>query len=279
MADAGREQEYAYTVAETSFGRKDPRMLGPIDDLARWYEKTERYTAARLLHTRAVQIAETAKPDGIEAVPGLRGIARCFRLAYVYGETQESVNTAAQAFPDVFNGGTLSGAMVAPSSDGERALRVALQRLGTAPEHGALRGAVLVDLGDWYLTANKASRALESWREGWKELSIAGDTSLLDRPVALIYSAPPVAVSRHQRDPDENSEQQVDVRLAIEANGRVRDVTVANPAPEREAAEKAVLAALRQALWRPAFRAGMPVAVDDFVFHEKVFVKLPKPTG
>ncbi len=190
MADAGREQEYAYTVAETSFGKKDPRMLGPIEDLARWYEKTERYTAARLLHTRAVQIAEAAKPDGIESVPGLRGIARCFRLAYVYGETQESVNSATQAFPDVFSGGPLSGALNAPSSDGERALRLALQRLGTAPANRALRGAVLVDLGDWYLTANKGSRAQENWREAWKELSLAGDTSLLDQPVALIYAAP-----------------------------------------------------------------------------------------
>jgi tetratricopeptide (TPR) repeat protein len=279
MADAGREQEYAYSVAESAYGKKDVRMLGPIEDLARWYEKTERYTAARLLHTRAVQIAEAKKPDGIESVPGLRGIARCFRLAYVYGETQESVQSAAQAFPDVFDGGALSGALAAPSGDGERALRLALQRLGTDPANAALRGAVQVDLGDWYMTANKTSRALDTWREGLKELTAAGDTSLLDQPVPLVYAAPAVAVSRRQRDPDDHSEQQVDIRLDIETNGRVRGLSVANPAPERESAEKAVLAALRQSLWRPAFRAGMPVSLSDFVFHEKVYVKLPKPTG
>jgi hypothetical protein len=136
-----------------------------------------------------------------------------------------------------------------------------------------------VDLGDWYMTANKTSRALDTWREGLKELTAAGDTSLLDQPVPLVYAAPAVAVSRRQRDPDDHSEQQVDIRLDIETNGRVRGLSVANPAPERESAEKAVLAALRQSLWRPAFRAGMPVSLSDFVFHEKVYVKLPKPTG
>jgi hypothetical protein len=35
----------------------------------------------------------------------------------------------------------------------------------------------------------------------------------------------------------------------------------------------------RTAIWRPAFSAGAPVAVDDFIFHEQVYVKLPKPTG
>ncbi len=71
----------------------------------------------------------------------------------------------------------------------------------------------------------------------------------------------------------------MDIRLAIDATGRVRDATVANPAPDRESAEKAVMVAARGAVWRPAFRAGAPVAVDDYVFHETIFVKLPKPTG
>jgi hypothetical protein len=54
---------------------------------------------------------------------------------------------------------------------------------------------------------------------------------------------------------------------------------VANPSTERESAEKAVMSAARSAVWRPAFSNGMPIAVDDYIFHELVFVKLPKPTG
>ena len=42
------------------------------------------------------------------------------------------------------------------------------------------------------------------------------------------------------------------------------------------ATEKAVLAALRRSAWRPAFRNGQPVAVNDYTFTEQVYVKLPK---
>jgi tetratricopeptide (TPR) repeat protein len=279
MADAGREQEYAYTVAEMSYGKQDQRMLGPIDDLARWYEETGRYAGARLLHMRAVQIADTAHPNGVEAIPGLRGVARSFRLAAIYGESQDSISAAALAYPDLYNGGPVNPALIAPSTNGELALRSALSRLAGMPAQAAQRGAILVDLGDWYLTANKLSRAQETWREAWKELEAANDTSLLDKPVAVTYVAPAMAVSRHQRDPAEHSEQRVQIRLAIDANGRVRDATVANPAADREAVEKSVMSAARLAAWRPAFRAGAPVAVDDHLFTELVYVKLPKQPG
>jgi tetratricopeptide (TPR) repeat protein len=275
-ADAGREQEYAFSVAEAAYGKNDLRMLGPIDDLARWNEQTGHYTAARLLHTRAVDIADAAKPDNPAAVPALRGIARCFRLSYVFGESSDSVDVATRAANDALSGSLLAQAANAPSSDGERALRTALARLGDAADKAAERGAVLLDLGDWFLTANKISRALDNWRLAWKELSAVGDTSALDKPTAVIYIAPSVAVSDHQRDPDENKEERVELQVAIDANGSVRDATVSNPAPERESAEKAVIAAVRRAAWRPAFRDGQPIAVDDFKFHELVYVKVPK---
>lgn len=276
MAEAGREQDYAFSVAEQAYGKNDPRMLGPINDLALWYEKTGRYTAARLLHTRAVQIADGAEPDSLKAIPGLRGIARCFRLIYAYGEPQDSVDAAVNTLGDPRTGSLVAQAVDAPSSDGERALRSALTRLGDAPENAALRGAVRVDLGDWYLTADMRSRAIDSWRSAWKDLHAAGNTSLLDRPTAVTYAPPPIAVSQHQRDPDENSEETVRIQLAIDATGVMQNAIVSNPAPARESAEKAVLAALHRSAWRPAFRNGEPVAVNDYAFVERVFVKLPK---
>jgi len=274
--EAGREQEYAFTVAEAAYGKNDVRMLRPIDELARWNEQTGHYTAARLLHTRAVDIADSAKPNNPAAIPALRGIARCFRFSYIYGESSDSVTGATRSVSDAQGGSLLAQAVNAPSSDGERALRAALARLGDAPDEAAERGAVLLDIGDWFLTANKISRALDNWRSAWKELSAAGDTSALQRPVAVIYIAPPIAVSDHPRDSNENSEERIELQLAIDANGSVRDATVSNPAPVREAAEKAVIAAVRRAAWRPAFRDGQPIAVDDYKFQEMVYVKAPK---
>lgn len=276
VTEAGREQDYAFSVAEQTYGKSDPRMLGPINDLALWYEKNGRYTAARLLHTRAVQIADLANDGGLDAIPGLRGIARCFRLSYTYGESQDSINAAVNTMGDPRTGSMVANAMDAPSSDGERALHSALSRLGDAPEQAARRGAVLVDLGDWYLTASMRTRAIENWRSAWKDLAAAGNTTLLDQPTAVIYLPPAIAVSQHQRDPDENSEETVQIQLAIDDTGNMRDATVANPAPAREAAEKAILAALARSVWRPAFRNGEPITVNDYLYQEKVYVKLPK---
>jgi tetratricopeptide (TPR) repeat protein len=276
-AEAGREQEYAFSVAEGAYGKNDLRMVGPIEDLARWYEQTRRFTMARLMHMRAVQTVDAVKKGGVEAVPALRGIARCFRLGYIYGESGDSAE-AAQASMDAPTG-TMIGAINQPTSDGERALLNALSRLDGGPTQAAQRGAVLVDLGDWYRMARKDSRAFERWNDAWKELAAAGDTTLLAQPAAIAYAPPAVAASERQRDAGDYNVEQVQVRVAIDAKGSVRDATVANPAPAREAAEKAVLAAVRSADWRPAFRDGKPVAVDDFMFRESVYVKVPKSGG
>lgn len=276
-ADAGREQEYAFSVAESAYGKNDLRMVGPIEDLARWYEQTRRFTMARLMHLRAVQTVDAVKKGGVEAVPALRGIARCFRLGYIYGEAGDSAE-AAQASMDAPTG-TMIAAINQPSTDGERALLSALSRLGGDRAQSAQRGAVLVDLGDWYRMARKDSRAFERWNDAWQELAAAGDTSLLAQPVSIAYVPPPVAASERQRNPEEYSVEKVQVRVAIDSKGNVREATVANPSPPRESAEKAVLTAVRNAIWRPAFRDGKPVAVDDFLFTESVNVKLPKSGG
>jgi tetratricopeptide (TPR) repeat protein len=276
LEDAGREQEYAVTVAETAFGKDDLRMLPVLEQQARWYESTGRYTAARIVHTRAVQLADAAKPNGLEAVPGLRGIARCFRLGFINGENDESIATATSELPATMGSTAVARALTLPSTEGERALRIALARLGSSPERAGTRGAVLVDLGDWYYTADKSARAMETWRDAWRELSAAGDTSLLDKPVAIIYLPPAIATSRRLRQTEDFAAETVQLRLVIAADGDVQEATVANPVPAHESAERSVMTAARRAHWRPAFRNGQPIMVSDYLFSEEVFVKRPK---
>lgn len=276
LEDAGREQEYAVTVAETAFGKNDLRMLPVLDEQARWYEATGRYTAARIVHTRAVQLADAAKPNGVEAIPGLRGIARCFRLAFIHGEADESIATATGELPATMGSTAVARALTLPSTEGERALRIALARLGSSPERAATRGAVLVDLGDWYFTADKSARAMETWREAWRELATGGDTSLLDQPVAVVYLPPAIATSRRMRETDDYMAQTVQLRMVIAADGNVREATVANPVPAQESAERSVMAAARRASWRPAFRNGQPITVSDYLFSEEIYVRRPK---
>lgn len=276
LADAGRDQQYAFTVAETAYGKDDLRLLGPLDDYAQWQEAAGQFSSARVLHARAVQLADSKLGErNLAAVPGLRGIARTYRLAYIYGETEESAQSAS-LLQDQLAPGMLPRVVNSPSSEGERALRNALDRINADPKaRPALRGQVLVDLGDWYLIADQAPRALASYRDAWQALgSDAGRQ--LGPPQLLVYRPPAMAVSRHGHDADTHEEQEVQLRLAVQPSGEVRDAIVVNPAPEREGAEKAVIAAVKRALWRPGLQNGVPVATTDVDFRERVFIKRPK---
>lgn len=276
--DAGREHLYAYNVAEQSFGTLDPRMIPVVTDLARWYEKTGRYAAARRAYQRVVVLADREQPNSLRAVEGLRGVARTYRLSYVFPETQDGVMASFAELPSsLAQGGGMPFAGPTTSGEGEISLRNALARLERTGTAGAAqRGAVLIDLGDWYRIAGVGQRALSTWGDAWKELSTVGDTSALSKPEPIVYRPPQVAVSQRQQDPDEYMEQVVEVRLAIGANGEVRDATIANPAPERESAERAVISALRRATWRPAFAGGLPVASTDYIHREPVYVRRPQ---
>lgn len=278
--DAGREHRYAYNVAEQAFGADDPRMIEPLENLAGWYEKIGRYSAARLLHLRAVTVADKEKPDSLKAVEPLRGIARTYRLAFVNGETPDTANAAANDLPQSVTGGGTTGMPggipMYYSGGGERALVTALLRLEAAGSaQAAKRGVVLVDLGDWYRIAGAGQRALSSWRDAWTNLNAAGDTSLLDKPAPVIYRPPQMAVSQRREDLDEYRQEEVTLRIHVAADGDVKEVTVANPAAHREAAERAVSTAVRRATWRPAIAGGQPVADTDFTFTEKVWIRRP----
>jgi tetratricopeptide (TPR) repeat protein len=279
VLEAGTEQQYAFNVAEATYGRNDIRMLGPLDDYARWNEAAGRYTAARALHLRAVQLADSVLGSTtVQSVNGLRGIARTYRLAYVNGETAETAaaTTAADSFSEAMAPAPVS-IVPAQSAEGERALRVAIQRLAMAiPAQPQRLGEVQVDLGDWYLTGGSAARALPVYREAWNSLSLAGGQKLLAAPVPLTYRPPPIAVVRGLQDPNLYDEHTVELRLSIDANGSVRDTVVVNPVPERESAERAVVSAVKRATFRPVITAGTAATSTDQVFRERVYVKRPK---
>ncbi len=278
LDEAAREHQYAFNVAEQAYGSNDPRMIGALADLARWHEQTGRYSLARVLHSRAVQIADSEQPRSIKAVEPLRGIARTYRLAFINGESQDAIMSTMTDLPPSL--AASAGMANMPSGEGERALRNALQRLESAgPSVAMQRGEVLLDLGDWYRVAGAGSRAMNTWMEAWAELDAAGDSSLLEKPAPIVYRAPSVAVSQRPQDPQQYAIQEVQLQLSVAADGAVREVTVANPAPARESAERAVSAAVRRGIWRPAFAGGMPVPAPEFRFTEQVHVRISGEGG
>jgi hypothetical protein len=273
--DADREHANAYNIAELAWGARDQRLVNQLVAYAQLKEATGRFTAARLLYTRAVELIDAVEPGSVRAIAALRGMARNFRLAALHGETRE----AALEVPAVLSTNAAVWAQI-PASEAERALTNALQRLDRAGEPAAAtRGAILVDLGDWHLSARSGARAMSTWRDAWKQLAAAGDTSLLATPAPVTYRAPQIAVSRRMEDPQLHVVREIQVRMSFDAQGNVLDASIANPDPEHEAAERAVITAARRASWRPAFQNGEPVPAGEYLLREPVYVKLPPATN
>jgi hypothetical protein len=123
------------------------------------------------------------------------------------------------------------------------------------------------------MTGGAASRAIAAYRDAWQALGAEEAAKTLGTPSPIVYRPPTMAVIRKQLDPETHDEQEVQLRLAIQADGNVREAIVANPAPEREAAEKAVISAVKRGMWRPGFRDGQPVVMTDVEFRERVFIR------
>ncbi|MGB8327990.1 MAG: tetratricopeptide repeat protein [Steroidobacteraceae bacterium] len=278
LQEAEKEHQYALRVAETAYGHDDARLIGPLDFYARWFEYVGRYTTARAVHARALTIAErTSGPGSLATVEALRGIARSYRLEFLNG-AEAGAESAQPSDPFA------PGQQLAPptanverlNANGERALRAATEALRRAnpPDHRR-QGETLLELGDWYLIADAANKAYESYRLAWKELDAAGAVDLARDPRQLAYHAPVGAASRFRgSDIDEYDERYVELRFTVKRDGTTAGiVTASSTAPVTQ--EKNVQAAMRRARYAPRLVAGEAVDAPDVVWRERMLVKKP----
>jgi TonB family protein len=269
--EAEKEQQYALRVAESAYGRMDARMLKPLDRYGRWLEQLGRYTSARLLYARALTIAEQTGGRGTPlAVDPLLGIARSYRLEFVNGAEE------APAVQDAFGGSDLSGAPIDGqrlNADGERALRLALQALDRGkPIDRRKRAETLIELADWYMSAGGLSRGIDTYKEAWKELSQAGDTSVLSAPRLLAYRPPPSSVKRSKLDADEAEERFVEVRFTVTKDGRTDNVESVQ-SDATEGSQRSVVSAVKKARYSPKLENGEPVESQGVTLRERLLVK------
>lgn len=275
FAEAEKEHQYAFRVAEQAYGAGDLRLLEPLDIYARWYEFVGRYTTARIYHGRALGIAERrGAAESVASVPALRGIARTYRLEFVYGaEVEETFTTAT------------FGGMPAPDNsgkpglnpDGERALQIALRTISQAePLDALLRGETLMELGDWYQTAESLRDAHAAYREAYDALLAASNTQLLAVPRQLAYRPPQASISRFKGgDVDDFEEKYVEVAFTVRKDGEVVDARVtSSDAPK--GVQKQVVRSAGKALYAPRIVDGEPVDTPDVTLRERVLVKRPK---
>ena len=272
QTEAEKEQQYALRVAETAYGRMDARMLKPLDRYGRWLEQIGRYTSARLLYARALTIAEQTAGRGTPlAIDPLLGIARTYRLEFVNGA--EEVSTPQDVFANPDLSGTPVDGVQRLNPDGERALRLALQAIEkNQPLDHRKRGETLVELGDLYMSAGGVPRGLDTYHEAWKDLVVAGDTSLLTAPRMLIYRPPPASAKRSTLKPDEAEERFVEVRYTITKDGRT-DAVESLPSDATESTQRSMVSAIKKARYRPRFENGEAVETTAVTLREKILVK------
>src|SRR5262249_47675085 len=122
-----REFQYAVRVVENAYGKNDVHVLDPLDRYGQWMERMGRYTTARVLYARALEIAEQhGGQTSILTVVPLTGISRTYRLEGINGPE----DTASQPQPFDSVSDLASPVALNPqrmNGDGERAALLAVQ--------------------------------------------------------------------------------------------------------------------------------------------------------
>ena len=278
LSEAEREHQNAFRVVETAYGKKDLRLIEPLDRYARWYESVGRYATARGLHARALQLAEELSPTKpVLGVPALRGLARTWFLEALYGPEIEPTT----AGPEMGDGTELFAPNAGAgrlNNDGERALRFALAILDAQkPINAVLRSETLVQLGDWHLIAGNGSRAFGHYADAWKALdALPEQRKWLQSPRLLFYRAPATAASRlRPTDPTEYVAREVRFRVHVGRDGKVIEPAVeSSDAPD--ATQKSAAFALRRARYAPRLENGEPAETEGVPFRETLLVRIPK---
>jgi TonB family protein len=141
-----------------------------------------------------------------------------------------------------------------------------------APVDRARRGETLVELGDWYLSGGDTNKALETYKDAWKELQQGGSTGLLSAPRQLAYRPPASSITRSRIDPKDAEEKFVEVRFTVTNDGHTQDIeTASSDAPT--GLQKSVVNAVKKARYSPRLENGEPTPTLGVTLRERVMVK------
>jgi tetratricopeptide (TPR) repeat protein len=277
LQEAEKEHSYAFRVAETTYGKNDVRMLNPLEKFAGWYEYVGRYATARVLHDRALALVEkSGTVNDLRKVRPLRGIARSYRSEFLYGPEDQESSQPTDAFGNPLPSfDSTQGTQL--QRRGEQALRFAVQIIEkNEPLNHRLRGETVVELGDWFMIGGNTARAIEQYRDAWRSLELASDTTLLQQPRQLARRASAFSVERSRVDPAEATLKDVETRFTVTREGKVLDVT----SPTTDVSEpivRTVISSMRRARYAPRLENGEPVDTQDVQFVERVAIRTAQP--
>jgi outer membrane biosynthesis protein TonB len=122
------------------------------------------------------------------------------------------------------------------------------------------------------MSSGVVPKALETYREAWRDFQLGGSTAALSEPRQIAYRPPLASASRSRADRDTVEEHFVVVSFTVAKDGHTADVVVTE-SDAGESQQKAVTSAVRKALYAPRFEGGEPVETQGVTFRERMLSK------
>ncbi len=288
QAGVERERRYAVQVVQQEYGADDPRTIPAMVLLAEWYERTYGYALARTQWQHVVAVA--SREDGgrnAATIVGLIGIARNHRLQFVHdpASLMETPMDMADPRPPsqiqlsvVPPGAEQSNVVgtVKMDREGEAAALKALQTLDETPDPPTkLLALALTELGDWYATADRVSKAIPYYRRAWPlfaEMAAAGQPNPLAAPRPLSYRPPFAAMRNRDRTDVELVASPFEFTMSISESGEADSIMLMPGSGDGRESDNYRATQFRRSLARaafsPRFENGEPVPTDDYRFTD-----------
>lgn len=289
IADYGSaeiERRYVVMIAEKNFGMRDPRMVPALDQLARWYESMDKFEAAREIYVRIYLLAgELSGGNNPTTIDALLGIGRNHRQQFVadpesLARRNPSVDQVSQIPTGAFNWLQSREFKVSKlDRSGLRAVEQALQILEKQTDPPAeLMVRTLVELGDWYMTAQQWDTAIQQYQRALAVLAgdaATGISNPLIEPRLVAHRPPAAAIRNRWLPPNEMTPRELTFKLTVTEKGAVRDLVVAESSNASSMQTFQLSEAVQSAIYSPRFENGLPVESRGVEFKALWFEFIP----
>ncbi len=289
VADYGAaeiERRYVVMIAEKNFGMRDPRMVPALDQLARWYESMDKFEAAREIYVRIYLVAgELGGVNNPTTIDALLGIGRTYRLQFVadpesLARRNQAVDQVSQMPTGAFNMLQTREFKVSKlDRTGLRAVEQALQILEKQTDPPAeLMVRTLVELGDWYMTAQQWDTAMQQYQRALAFLAsdaAAGVFNPLIQPRLVAHRPPEAAIRNRWLPANEMTPREVTFKLTVTGKGAVRDLVVADGSNASSMQAFQLSESVQRATYSPRFENGLPVESRGIEFKALWFEFIP----
>ncbi|MEZ5564734.1 MAG: hypothetical protein R3F24_04115 [Gammaproteobacteria bacterium] len=261
LEEANRQQEAQLYAQQRNLGPDNPELIPALDKIGRWYSHTLQAESARLAYQHTERLVEDRSgKDSPALVEPLLAIASTYRQQALL-----PVDPDSQQGPET----------LLPKS--AASLRQALDIVDQQqPPDTSQRAHILVELGDLYQLWGKRNTSRKIYEEAWQVLSAAPDLEAtrnryFAQPARIVGAVPPSIFPVPARTASPPTAKKLEpgyvtARYSVNELGQVSDVTIVEADPAN-LIEGRVSDAISNAIYRPRYVSGVPVATDGLIYR------------